>query len=223
MASLETFITVFQVKTFNEVLTQLDLKPVKVHAVHPPEALKSQMQEKIRVLGRVPTPAEVDADPRMASTATFYRAFCGDKWRWNVVLEACGSEGNIRGDYTRSKLEAQLRRKTKSLGRSPSIPDVRADPGMASPDTFMRIFGVKTWNDVLRAMGLQVNMKRYTTAMLTAQLLGKVQELGRTPTSNEVNADPNMATVNAFKRAFGMDWAGIIQLHGLTSYQQKYS
>lgn len=41
---------------------------------------------------------------------------------------------------------------------------------------------------------------------LTEQLLKKATDLGRTPSSNEVKADPDMASIDTFVRAFGMSW-----------------
>lgn len=220
MASIHTFLTVFQVDTWNEVLKKNGLSLVRQsYDTYSATALKAQLLAKTTKLGRIPTPKEVNDDPEMAASSTFYRMFCDHKnWKWATVLRACGLDGEDFQDYTRSGLEEQLRRKKRALGRVPSSTGIRVDPGMPGIPVFIKAFGVKTWNEVLKAMGWQVHKSRHTTTELSAQLMSKFAQLGRTPGVMEVEADPGMASINTFKKAFSTDWQGVIAFHNLPPY-----
>lgn len=124
-------------------------------------------------------------------------------WRLFEVIEGARAGREARMSYTHNELSRQLLEKAEALGRSPRKEDVHADSAMASPDTFQKFFG-ESWGDILKAHNLEPNkIGRYTKQELSEQLIKKARELGRAPTMNEVDADPEMASRVPFSKVFG--------------------
>ncbi|MBI5299777.1 MAG: DEAD/DEAH box helicase family protein [Deltaproteobacteria bacterium] len=98
-------------------------------------------------LGRSPTIEEVNSEPGMASLGAYRRAF----GNFNAALRAMGFEVNWE-KYTREKLLADLQALDKKLGHSPTVKEVKSEPGMASRETYVRVFG--SFNKALEAAGL---------------------------------------------------------------------
>jgi hypothetical protein len=174
------------------------------------EELIEQLQRKAKELGRTPTGLDISADPRLAHAATF-RIIFGS---YNQALVAAGLK-ILRPSYTKKQLVAQLQRKTAELGRLPVGPDIQADPDMASWKTFFNVFG--SYNLALEAAGFGAweREAKYTRAELLAQLQHKAEELGRTPTMHDVDYDPDMASVTAYKKSF-VTYSAAVMAAGLT-------
>ena len=209
MAGVTAFFNVFRTTKWNEILMAAGFTP-NVRRGYTKELLAEQLLAKARELGRTPTQSEVDADPNMASAITFSEVF---GTTWNNVLCDLGLPLTRRMGYTKAELTQQLLRKAQELGRAPTQSEVNSDPKMASTPTFNNVFGAQ-WNPILREVGL-VPRTSYTKAELTQQVLVKARELGRAPKQREVNADPNMASVTAFTRAFDLPWSGVLREVGL--------
>lgn len=123
-----------------------------------------------------------------------------------------------RQSYTKEELTHLLLDFAQTLGRSPSSADVLLNPDMPSPGTYVFVFG-KPWNDILRGVGLPPT-SRWTKAELASYLLAFAEELGRTPSTAEVDANPNLPNRKAFENAFGKSWNGVVEEVGLTPIRQ---
>lgn len=107
------------------------------------------LQEKHKKLGRRPKMKDVKSDPDMASASTYAYRF--DTWK--NALKVAGIE--FDNGYSKSELIELIQKKAKELGKSPAIREVNADPDLPSMTTFRNHF--ETWNNALKAAGLEVN------------------------------------------------------------------
>jgi hypothetical protein len=108
-----------------------------------------------------------------------YRAVAG------IDPEALAAfRAGIRRRFTDEQILEALRASAERLGRSPTMKEFAADPeaGM-HPQTVIEHFG--TWNAAKRAAGLRA--RRFATREeLVAQLRALGDELGRTPTAQDI-------------------------------------
>jgi hypothetical protein len=107
-------------------------------------------------------------------------------------LRAAGLQVNKEhGKWTRELVIAVLRRDAKRRGRSPTREDW-GTAGRARPQagTAEKLFG--SWNAALRAAGLEVNTERdkWSPASVLAALVALERELGRQPTSADLQRPP---------------------------------
>ncbi len=137
-------------------------------------------------------------------------------WELTRIVGEVRENFLAKNSYTKEVLSKQLLAKAKEMGRTPTAPEVDADPNMASTTAFFKVFNAK-WNDVLREVGLPLTRRMdYTKAELTAQLQAKAKTLGRTPYGWEVDNDPNMARVSTFQRVFNLlKWNDVLREVGL--------
>lgn len=128
-------------------------------------------------------------------------AFEEEAWQLLNLIDAVRNK--TRRGYSREELIEQLKRKAGELGRVPTGDDLLADPLTADPSTFWHMFG--SHNKALAAAGLETRSakKRYSHDTLVQQLQSKARELGRTPTIQEVAADPLLASPPTFRDTFG--------------------
>jgi superfamily II DNA or RNA helicase/ribosome-binding factor A len=213
MASSDTFERIFG-KPWNDIAAELGLRPNKRKGYTKAE-LTAQLLAKARD-GKMPLTTEVEADPDMASCNTFVSIFGKS---WEGIAAELGLRPNLRKDYTKAELTAQLLAKARG-GEMPTKTEVDDDPDMASAGTFLKVFG-KPWNDIAAELGLRAAMSSgYTKAELTDQLLAKARR-GKMPTTTEVDADADMAGTTTFVNIFGKPWNGIAAEVGLRPSRQK--
>jgi hypothetical protein len=108
----------------------------------------------------------------------------------------------IRRRYTDEQILDALRASAERLGRSPTMKEFAADPhaGM-HPQTVIEHFG--TWNAAKRAAGL-VPRRFATRAELVEQLRRLGEELGRTPTANDIRERRgSMPSASLYWHTFG--------------------
>jgi hypothetical protein len=92
----------------------------------------------------------------------------------------------LRRRYSDEQILAELRASAERLGRSPTMREFGADPRTkVHPRTAIGRFG--SWNEAKRAAGL-VPRRFATRDDLIAQLRELGEELGRTPTSTDIQA-----------------------------------
>jgi hypothetical protein len=93
-------------------------------------------------------------------------------------------QAGIRRRYTDAQILEELRASAQRLGRSPTMKEFAADPGSCvHPQTVIEHFG--TWNAAKRAAGLMP--RRFATRQeLVNQLRALGEELGRTPTADDI-------------------------------------
>jgi hypothetical protein len=108
----------------------------------------------------------------------------------------------IRRRYTDDQILEALRASAERLGRSPTMKEFAADPeaGM-HPQTVIEHFG--TWNAAKRAAGLMP--RRFATREeLVAQLRSLGEELGRTPTAQDIrDRRGTMPSASLYWHTFG--------------------
>jgi hypothetical protein len=108
----------------------------------------------------------------------------------------------IRRRYTDDQILEALRASAKRLGRSPTMKEFAADrdAGM-HPQTVIEHFG--TWNAAKRAAGLMP--RRFATREeLVAQLRSLGEELGRTPTAQDIRSKRGtMPSASLYWHTFG--------------------
>ena len=108
----------------------------------------------------------------------------------------------IRRRYSDEQILDQLRASADRLGRSPTMREFAADPGAGvHPQTVIEHFG--TWNAAKRAAGL--TPRRFISRdELLEQLRELGQELGRTPTARDLDANrKRMASKSLIWHTFG--------------------
>ncbi len=111
-------------------------------------------------------------------------------------------QSGIRRRYTDEQILAELRASAERLGRSPTMKEFAADPGAAMhPQTVIEHFG--TWNNAKRAAGLMP--RRFATrAELVERLRRLGEELGRTPTAQDIRARRGtMPSASLYWHTFG--------------------
>lgn len=204
MASIQTFRKVFG--SYTAALEAAKLPPVPAGKGHcyTRDELITQLQAKYTSAGEVPTTADANSDPGMASANVFVRMFGSFK----LALEAAGiSTRRARAKYTRAQLIEQLQRKGAGLGRAPKQAEIEADKSMASANTFTNEFG--GLEKALEAAGFKLGRRReYSDEELLEDLKRKYiavgfLQTGKHPTNREINADPEMASTRAYDAHFG--------------------
>lgn len=179
------------------------------------DELIEQLKQKAQELGRTPKASEVNADNKMAAATTLANTF----GTYNNALEAAGLEAiQYKRYFTREELLEQLRVKSRKLGKTPTMADVKDDPLMADVGTYKRALGVTTWNEAIVLAGLAPTRmgKKRTVNELKAMLLDKSERLGRTPTHRDIVDDKSMPHPDTFTATFGMKLYDILVQLGLT-------
>jgi hypothetical protein len=99
--------------------------------------------------------------------------------------ELASFRASMRKRYSDEQILAELRAHARRTGRSPTMKEFAADPEAAvHPQTVIEHFG--TWNAAKRAAGL-VPRRFATRAELLALLRALGDELGRTPTTRDID------------------------------------
>lgn len=108
----------------------------------------------------------------------------------------------------------------EALNSLPSGPKAIGEAGEAQSAFTLTLDGLKFEERVWRLFQVIDGIKEgYTRDELTAQLLRKVAEMGRAPTSKEVDTDPNMASLPSFTKIFDRNWNDILRLHGFNIHR----
>ena len=171
------------------------------------EELISLLKAKAESLGRTPTAKDINSDKSMPSVIVYINRFGS----WNKSLEAAGLslDNNL---YSGEELIELLKAKAESLGRTPTMTDVKSDKSMPSAETYRSRFG--SWQNALRAAGLSIN--GYSNEELVTLLKAKAESLGRTPTTRDIRSDKDMPSVNTYVKRFG-SWQNALRAAGLLS------
>ena len=117
-------------------------------------------------------------------------------------MSAQGSPLRRVAKYSREELVNQLLTLTSDLGRVPTMADLDKDSAKPSSGPFVREFG--SWRNALKEAGLRTSYTgRYTDDQLLKAIKNLYKELGRVPTSLEMERAQRYPSSGAFKRAFG--------------------
>ena len=103
--------------------------------------------------------------------------------------------------YTNKDLIAMLQSKADRLNKTPTAQEVDDDKMMPASMTYINRFG--SWNHAVRMADLEpVNIRRSEVELIYL-LQEKASDLGKPPTSLEIEIDPAMPTVATYQKAFG--------------------
>lgn len=206
MASSSTYISEFG--NWNAALEAAGFSKRPVgSSIKVPFKSSDQMLAELRALakrlGHVPTYDEVDKEPGMAAAPTYESRFGGLS---NAQILA-GLTAN-RVSKPREEMAADLKKLAARLGRSPTQPEVDAEPNMASSGSYADEFG--TFNKALEAAGLETRIPGSTLASpirTETELLDGLRRLGarlgKTPEPKDIDKDPELPVSETFKNRFG--------------------
>ena len=105
---------------------------------------------------------------------------------------------------TDSELIESLQRKAKELGRAPMLREIDEDKDMTSYTVYCLRFG--TYTNALKKAGLGLDRRswsKFTNSELIELLQKKAEELGRSPTKNDLKNDITMPGFTTFQSHFG--------------------
>ncbi len=173
------------------------------------DELIEQLLMLAKELGRTPSAAQFDRDPRTSSSGIAKLHFGS----WNQFLEAAGLQFNRFRKYTDDDLIKQVQDLAKRLGRTPSSKEFEQEPGTANPASVCIHFG--SWNQFLEAAGLRLNCPiGCSDDDLIKQVQDLAKRLGRTPLSKEFGNDPQTVSVPTVQKRFG-SWNQFLEAAGL--------
>lgn len=202
------------------------------HKKYNKEELIKSLQQKADELGRTPKCRDIDDDMQMPSLYPYYTRFGS----LTNALKQAGLTPNrvgVHKKYSDPELLDILRRKAKSLRRTPISKDVKADQFMPSYTTYILRFG--SFQRAIKRAGLkhtsrpyvqyskeellgmlknaikeagieQLESKpypRYTKEEMLSMLKEKAKQLGKVPTQDELNSDPEMPKFLTYVYRFG--------------------
>ena len=155
--------------------------------------LVGDMWRKYVELGyQLPAVHEIQMDPRMEKVFVYTQVFGDLKCAWEV--------SGVWKDYCermQKEIVKTLLRLNDEFKRVPTV----HDPGMPDDKLVCKVFG--SYEKALLAAGLKPNHRYYTRQQLIKQLQQKYAELKRRPRTKEVDDDPNMASMQTFRKRFG--------------------
>ena len=167
---------------------------------HTDDELLEMLKVKARELGRAPMRLEIDDDPNMPDSRVYARRFGS----YTDALRLAGIRPTVWGKVSNEDLLELLSLKAQALGRTPTVRDVKADPDMPSEALYKRRFG--SFNMALELAGLnpnQIKWAKISDEELLNLLKKKAETLGRTPTREEIDNDPNMPSSYTYAKRFG--------------------
>jgi superfamily II DNA or RNA helicase len=202
---------------FDERFVNLTAFIERVRNGYTKDDLKHQLHWLANLLGRVPSQMDANLHPLVASAPTFCRVF-------NMTWKGVVAETGVLESYghTREKLTQTLLEFAKELGRTPGVADMQRSNNVPGSDVYRRVFG-KTWNGVLKEVGLKLNHRYFTKEELTAKLVALIDEIGYVPTTQDLNGRDDMPTSKAYMRAFGGTWNEVLNELGLELNQSRYT
>lgn len=131
--------------------------------------LLDELHRLAEELGRTPTRNAMNEHG--AYSRTPYDTEFGS---WNAALAVAGFDVNKPVKLDREDLLAELQRVADEIDTSPTMDEMR-ETGRYSDRAYKREFG--TWNDALRAAGLDVNKRHDVKETLTCEWCGKQYEV----------------------------------------------
>lgn len=130
--------------------------------------------------------------------------------------------GRSRPSIDKGDIIVRLAARTKELGRPPKFREIDRDPSWPSAYDIRDAFDAADWNGVLAEAGLArqpISRRANTPAgrrIAIEELHSKARSLGRSPTADEVDADPSMAS-SAFYRTIHntTSWNVVLKAQGM--------
>ena len=141
-------------------------------------------------------------------------------------------KSTVNVQYSDQELLDLLRKKAKEIGKTPSIPILKADSDFPV-NTTIYIKRFKSWNNAIAKAGLEITQthsdckkNHYTNEELLELLRQKAEEIGHTPSTKLLDKDPKFPVRSGVYRLRFGTWNDAIKKAGLeiNQYGQiKYS
>lgn len=142
--------------------------------------LEAELWRLSNELGRQPTTNDMDEHGAFSAT-TYLDRYAS----WTAAVRAAGViVERVDGRITDEALEAELRRLADDLDSPPTSSEMGAD-GRFSAVTYIERYG--SWAEALAAIDLEEPSTRLTDEALCAELHRVAEELGRRPSTNDMN------------------------------------
>jgi hypothetical protein len=174
----------------------------------PDGELIEELQRLADELGEAPGKSQMNE--RGAYSAKTYQNRFGS---WNAAVEAAGLEPNpVYKAVTRRELIVELQRVADELGKTPTYSEMR-ERGNYGTSAYENRFG--GWTDAVEAAGLKPQSRgSLTDGQLLAELRRLADELGKTPTTSEMDEHGTYSAPTYSNRFDG--WNNAIKAAGLT-------
>ncbi len=183
------------------------------------ETLISQLKDLQNKLGRTPKHDDIKESSKkgcMASAATFRRVFGS----CNYALIAAGIKISRKRQNSKEELIDQLKKLAEELGRTPRQIDINnaSREKIASLSCFIKAFG--SFDSAIETAGFKIEKNAVNLFNSKEELIDQLkklsEELGRTPTSNDVTNASRKKIVSTSKLVYVFgSYAKAIEAAGL--------
>jgi hypothetical protein len=169
------------------------------------------LRELAERLGRTPGAMDAKTDPHTPSHNTYALRFGS----WRRALEAAGLPLDPRRmGYSREELLEHLRDLAETLGRTPTVGDLKTVDGPCDK-TYRNQFG--KWSAALAEAGLDVGPRgrRYERDELLDILRAFAEDLSHAPSRRELGERDELPAPITYRKRFG-GWNAALREAGLT-------
>ena len=172
-------------------------------------------------LGHTPGADELRRMEGYPRTGTYQRRFGS----WSEAVRKAGLVPRPRGvkRFTDDELLDLLRMAAVKLGRTPRVIELKGMDDYPSPVTYTKRFG--SWDDAVRRAGLAPRSRvwrRYTDEELIDALQRAAGELGRAPTSKDLERTKGLPAPLTYQTRFG-SWSNALRAAGFTPGRSRYT
>jgi hypothetical protein len=158
------------------------------------EFLLDYLRDLAEELGRPPGIRDLASREDAPGASVYFRRF--DSYR-KALKEALDTP--VRGRYNCSTALRLLRNKARELGRAPTAREMDTDKSIPGTAVYCRCFG--SFRTALRRAECSPE-REYSNEQLISMLDRKIKELGRFPTSREIDTDPQLACSALYFKRF---------------------
>lgn len=167
-------------------------------------------------LGKSPTRNDLDAEPSMPSASVFSRRFGSH----NKALKKAGLEINYKY-YTKKELLDKLKEFADKLGRAPKKKEIVENESMPDKMTYKRRLG--SYRNACKKVGYEYKTHNknhgYSKEKLLKMLREFAFELGRTPTSIEVDENDGIVSTGTYTYHFD-SYSNACEKSGLVPWER---
>lgn len=188
--------------SWNNAVRKIGCEPNQHDSISRTELI-AEVERVAEKLGDSPTKAEFQQHTKY-SLGTYNNRFEG----WDQVLEKAGLTPNRRDTVTREELRGEIRRLHRETGETPTI-DTLKQMGQYSVYSYYNKFD--SWKAALEECGFttETGGVEYTDDELLEELRRLAEELGRTPTAEQMG-NHGKYSPTAYKQHFDT-WNNAVQ------------
>jgi len=202
-----------------------------IHHKHTKNELIKMLRNKIKSLGRMPYLREIDADPKMSSSATYIRKFGSTRKMYPMMgftpkkkIKQEEKYTKKNGEYDILKILNYLRKKANKQGKFPAWKDLNSDPNIPCRDTLTKLFG-RTYQ-IAKLIGISIPKKAYTFRFITREQFKKeiirfYKKHEKIPTIKEFQNSPETPPMSLTKQK-NLTWNQLIDECGLPIHSRGY-